>query len=82
MPFQLYRGFLAASALISSVETVNHVELYGAFSQWIYAGGRFGPVFSFLLNAEIPSISSALWYGSVMDGFQYEHRRKSLANAA
>lgn len=39
-------------------------------------------MFSFLFNAEIPSISTALWNGSIMDGFGCEQRRKSTAKAA
>lgn len=77
--FYLPRSFCAASALItSSAETVNRVELCGAFSRWIYAGN---PVFSFFLNAEIPSVSSALRCGSIMDGVWYKHRRKSISSA-
>lgn len=64
------------------METVNNVELCSAFSRWICAGDRFGPVYSSLLNAEIPAISSALQCGSIMDGFWYERRRKSLADAS
>lgn len=82
LPPQSHFLLPAASAPIASpAQPVPLGELPAAFSPWISAGGTFGPVFSFLFNAEIPSISAALQNGSIMDGFGCEQRRKSSAKA-
>lgn len=83
LPSQSHFVLPAASAPISSpAQPVPQGELRAVFSPWISAGDSFAPVFSFLFNAEIPSISAALRNGSVMDGFGCEQRRKSTAQAA